>query len=256
MNGPPDKEKRPLASKALNSTKSTGVSQNERGTSSKVVEELRSLLGDDVILLPIKRGGKGPFGKEMEGWQNFTVDHIREPDYLARLNSGGNIGVKLGDGLVTIDLDQDAAVEPFLILNPKLRGTLRTRRKRGCNFWLRIKGYYPKAYKLKTKSGEDFGEWRADGNQTVIHGEAIDRKKGETVPTPYKIINEAKPIELAFSEINWPEELTLPWATIAERESPDRECRNGVENPQMEKQNNKAQAQELFGSLVGRYLVS
>ena len=83
---------------------------------------------------------------------------------------------------------------------------------RGCNFWVRIKGDYPKSCKLKTRTGEDWGEWRADGNQTVIHGEAIDRKKGETKPTAYKIINRVKPIELAFDEIRWPEELVLPWS--------------------------------------------
>ena len=66
---------------------------------------------------------------------------------------------------------------------------------------MRIKGDYPKSCKLKTRSGEDWGEWRADGNQTVIYGEAIDRKKGETKPTAYKIINRVKPIELAFDEI-------------------------------------------------------
>ena len=102
-------------------------------------------------------------------------------------------------------------VEPFLDLNPKLRETLRTRRVRGCNFWVRIKGGYPKSCKLKTVSGEEIGEWRADGNQTVIYGEAIDRKKGETNPTAYKIENRVKPIELAFDEINWPEEVVLPW---------------------------------------------
>ena len=48
----------------------------------------------------------------------------------------------------------------------------------------------------QTKDGEDWGEWRADGNQTVIHGEAIDRKKGETKPTAYKIINRV-------SLLNW-----------------------------------------------------
>ena len=82
---------------------------------------------------------------------------------------------------------------------------------RGCNLWVRIKGGYPSSCKLKTVSGEGIGEWRADGNQTVIYGEAIDREKGETNPTAYKIENRVKPIELAFDEINWPEEVVLPW---------------------------------------------
>ena len=147
----------------------------------------------------------------MKGWQTFTSARMQDPQYLARLNHGANIGVLLGHGRVTIDSDRDENVEPFLRLNPALRETLRSRRKRGCNFWLRIKGGYPKSCKLKTRSGEQWGEWRADGNQTVIYGEAIDRKKGETKSTAYKIEHRAQPIELAFDEIRWPDELVLPW---------------------------------------------
>jgi hypothetical protein len=76
---------------------------------------------------------------------------------------------------------------------------------------VRIKGAYPKSCKLRTRSGEEWGEWRADGNQTVIYGEAIDRKRGETKQTAYKIEHRAPPIELAFDEICWPDELVLPW---------------------------------------------
>ena len=179
--------------------------------SGSIVTELRSLLGDDVVLLPIKWGHKRPSGKEMQGWQNFTTARMHDSEYLVRLNHGSNIGVLLGNGRVTIDLDRDQSVEPFLNLNPRLRETLRSRRKRGCNLWLRIKGKYPKSCKLKTRSGEDWGEWRADANQTVIHGEAIDTKKGETRPTAYKIEVRAHPIELPFDEIQWPDELVLPW---------------------------------------------
>jgi hypothetical protein len=186
MNGPP-KEKRPLASKALDSAESGEASPRSHGRSNSIVEQLRDLLGGDVVLLPIKRGHKGPSGKEMEGWQTFTPARMQEPEYLARLNHGANIGVLLGKGLVTIDLDRDEVVEPFLKLNPTLLETLRSRRKRGCNLWVRIKGAHPKSCKLRTRSGEEWGEWRADGNQTVIDGEAIDRKRGETKQTAYKI---------------------------------------------------------------------
>ena len=176
--------------------------------SSDLISELRKLVGDDAVLLPIPRGRKGP---KANGWQQFTTERMKQPEYRAELNHGGNIGVLLGNGLITIDLDHDKAVEPFLNLNPKLRETLTTRRARGCNLWVRIKGDYPKSCKLKTKLGEDFGEWRADGNQTVIHGEAIDKKKGETNPIAYKIENRTPPIELVFDAIHWPDELVLPW---------------------------------------------
>ena len=204
------KQSNPNESASSLFTPTEGESTNKE-TSNGLISDLRKLLGDDAVLLPIPHGRKGPTGKKMEGWQHFTPERMAEPEYLAQLNHGGNIGVLLGRGLITIDWDQDAYVEPFLDLNPKLRETLRTRRVRGCNFWVRIKGGYPNSCKLKTVSGEEIGEWRADGNQTVIYGEAIDRKKGETNPTAYKIENRVKPIELAFDEINWPEELVLPW---------------------------------------------
>ena len=209
MNGPP-KEKPPRGGKGLNSTESAEASPSGGGTSISKVDELLNLLGSDVVLLPIPRGGKRPV---IKGWQSTKLSKMQDPEYLAQLNNGGNIGVLLGGGLGTIDSDRDRDVEAFLAVNPKLRKTLRTRRVRGCNFWLRIKGDYPKSCKLRTKTGEDWGEWRADGNQTVVHGEAIDRNKGETKPAAYKIIYRAKPLELDFDEIRWPNELVLPWQT-------------------------------------------
>jgi len=101
--------------------------------SNPIIEELLDLLGSDVVLLPIPRGSKRPFGKAMEGWPSFTTTKMQEPEYLAHLNHGTNVGVLLGDGRATIDLDRDESVEPFLNLNPQLRETLKSRRKRGCN---------------------------------------------------------------------------------------------------------------------------
>jgi phage/plasmid-associated DNA primase len=176
--------------------------------SDNLISSLRKLLGNDVVLLPIPRGCKGP---KITGWQHFTVEQMKQPEYLAQLNHDGNVGVLLGNGRVTIDIDQDRFVDAFLNLNPQLRHTLRTRRKRGCNLWLWITGPYPEPCKLKTLSGAQFGEWRADGNQTVIHGEAIDKSKGETTPTAYKIENRVPPIKLPFDAIQWPNELVLPW---------------------------------------------
>jgi phage/plasmid-associated DNA primase len=182
-----------------------------------IVNELLNLLGDDTVLLPIPRGKKRPV---FEQWESTTAERMRDPEYIESLNDQNNIGVLLGRGRVTIDVDRDEAVEPFLDLNPKLRETLRSRRKRGCNFWLHIKGDYPSACKLKTHTGADWGEWRADGNQTVIYGEAIDRKKGEQEPTAYKIEYAGPPIGLRFEEIRWPDELSQPWkASPAGKES-------------------------------------
>ena len=126
------KEKRPPAGKA-HSNELVKASQSGGSGSKAIVAELRSLLGDDVVLLRIPRGSKKPV---IKGWQSITLGRMQSPEYLATLDHDGNIGVLLGDGRITIDLDQDIAVDPFLNLNPKLRNTLTTRRIRGCNFWL------------------------------------------------------------------------------------------------------------------------
>ena len=94
-----------------------------------IVAELCALLGDDVVLLPVQSGSKSP---KIKDWQTLTAEDMRRAEYRAELSRSGNVGVLLGNGLITIDLDQDSAVKSFLVLNPKLSGTLRTRRVRGC----------------------------------------------------------------------------------------------------------------------------
>jgi hypothetical protein len=170
------------------------------------VAEILALLGD-VVLVPVHPLTKKPIGKS---WQQRTRESMQDQSYL-RSFAGKNIGVLLGrasGGLGTIDIDLDADVEPFLADNPRLRDTTRTKRVRGCNFWIYIDGDYPKSTPLKI-GNRVIGEWRADGNQTLIHGAAIDKRKGETEPTRYRFLNRVSPIRLKFSEIAWPEGCTL-----------------------------------------------
>src|SRR5262249_39114558 len=116
----------------------TDENQAKQLGSCDLISELRELLGSDAVLIPIPRGRKGPMIKD---WQKFTPEQMQQPEYRARLKIHGNIGVLLGNnGLNTIDLDDDKFVDPFLSLNPQLRNTLRTRRVRGCNLWVRIEG--------------------------------------------------------------------------------------------------------------------
>lgn len=184
-----------------------GNRENEHGADMErgaVVRGLRELLGNSVVLIPVPKGQKRPVTPE---WQKTTIERMKEPQYLAELERG-NVGVLLGsasDGLCAIDIDDDTAVEPFLDLNPGLRRTLRTHGARGSQIWIRINGEYPKLTKLKTSVGSEWGEWRSDGGQSIIHGTHPDTKR------PYTIQNEARPIEIAFAEIRWPETLKLPW---------------------------------------------
>lgn len=80
-----------------------------------IVDDLRQLLGSDVVLLPIPPEQKGP---TLKGWQNITIEKMSDPQYLASLNHGGNVGASLGknsNGLCTLDLDLDGAMERFRV---------------------------------------------------------------------------------------------------------------------------------------------
>lgn len=167
------------------------------------VAHLRALLGRDVVMLPIPKGEKRPILKE---WQKTRREVMENLAYLGRLKQV-NIGVLLGEasgGLCAIDIDNDAQVEPFLALNPGLRDTLRSKGARGVQIWVRVTTKYPKLTKLVTENAEPWGEWRADGGQSVIHGLHPDGME-------YRIVHEATPVEVKFEDIVWPEHLKLPW---------------------------------------------
>ncbi|MBE2203012.1 MAG: hypothetical protein IAE94_01550 [Chthoniobacterales bacterium] len=155
-----------------------------------------------AVLLPIPAGEKGP---KVAGWQKLTLADMK-PDYLAGLNHGNNIGVLLGaasGGLVTIDCDSDEYLESFLSVNPGLREGLISKASRGGNVWLRIKGTFPKSAKIKLPDGSPWGEFRADGNQTVIYGKHPSGCKYDN--------NKLVPACVEFAAINWPAGLRLPW---------------------------------------------
>lgn len=166
----------------------------------KLAENITRHIGP-AVLIPIPKGQKGP---KLQGWQKLTLADIT-PDYLAGL-AGGNVGVSLGaasGGLVSIDADSDEFLEAFLATNTNLQGTLITRGARGGNVWVRIKGDFPKAGKLKTADGAPWGEFRADGNQTVIYG---------THPSGCQYAHNSKtPLSVEFSTIQWPTGLRMPW---------------------------------------------
>ena len=190
--------------------------QSVNETSESISRHLISLLGDDVVLLPIPSGMKGP---RWLGWQKFTADKMKEPDYVRSLDRAGSIGVSLGEpsgGLCSIDIDDDESVEPFLTLNPKLRQTLRSRGKRGCNLWVRIQGDYPSVSPIKKSDGKAWGEWRATGACTTLHG---SHPEGVT----YERSPEVSPVTMLFDEIVWPSGFLLPWLMPQREQTPPRE---------------------------------
>ena len=103
---------------------------------SPTLEKLYQIFGQ-VVFLPIPKGSKNPDRKR---WQKITFAETQAADYQEELEDcvtrGGNIGVVHGPasgGLVSIDLDRDDLVDPFLALNLDLVLTTRSRGRRGCS---------------------------------------------------------------------------------------------------------------------------
>ena len=183
--------------------------RNVRGN---IVQQIMDRLGP-CTLLKIPSGKKGPITPD---WQKLTQEDMTA-DYLAGLNHGGNIGVLLGKasgGLCTVDADTDDFLNQFLSANPNLRESLISKGARGGNVWLRSKGGYPASAKLKL-NGESWGEWRADGNQTVIHG---------THPNGCSYSHNGKrPLDIEFATIVWPPQVTASFI-------PKKSSQPGVKN--------------------------
>jgi len=172
------------------------------------ISDLLGLLGP-AVLLPWPSGSKGDRRK----WKHLQLGDMDENGHLADLEKAGNIGVALGkvsDGLVTIDLDQGSYVDAFVAANPLLTDTLRTRASRGCNIWVRCSEGYPASQKLKSSSEDDIGEWRADGNQTIITG---THPEGMV----YRFVVESPVITISYDAIIWPDCILPPRATESKR---------------------------------------
>jgi hypothetical protein len=173
--------------------------------------EIIDRIGHPVTLVPIPKGEKGP---KLAGWQKLTVKDMT-PAYLSQFNTNMNIGVVLGSassGLVSIDADTDEGFKEFMALNPSLSATQVTKGSRGGNFWFNAVGTYPKSAKIKCSNGSAWGEFRADGNQTVIYGQH---------PTGVQYWNNGNaPLSLPLSAINFPKGLILPWEQPAKEEQP------------------------------------
>ena len=194
------------------------------------IQKLYDLLGAETVLLPAVYGEKRPIAK---AWAETTFAETQSDEYQAKL-AEGNVGVVLGTssgGLCAIDIDDDADMEPFFELNPALRHSLTTRGARGCQIWVRILAdakfrqlqmpRHPKMHPLKFRLGfrdkvnpsngdlaaGQFGEWRADGGQSIIHGRHPDGHD-------YTFINEAPALEIRFRDIAWPKSIELPWGDM------------------------------------------
>jgi hypothetical protein len=189
-------------------------------------------------------GEKGP---KVKGWQLTTLAASKAKESQDELEGAfygeTNIGVVLGkpsQGLCAIDCDSDEAMVEMLRLNPMLSKTLRTVGKRGCQFWLYMNGDFPKSTavkytdrfafneKLKKKAPVQFGEWRADGNQSIIYGK---HPEGHM----YRVDKIARLIDAAFEDIVWPTNTRFADAPVAKQSATARPEESSGFNERMSK---------------------
>ena len=71
---------------------------------------------------------------------------------------------------------------------------------------------YPPSCKLFDQHRKPIGEWRADGNQTIVSGIHPDG-------CPYRFVVEAPVVELTYADIIWPDSFKAPsWQTSLQQE--------------------------------------
>jgi AAA domain/Bifunctional DNA primase/polymerase, N-terminal len=167
------------------------------------------LFGYQTVFLPVPYGSKRCLTRS---WQEITFTQTQVRDYQLGLLSG-NLAVSVGpksENLVAIDLDLEEFAVLMIRLNPLLRETLCTQGSKGCNFWLRIKGDYPKCIR-RFDPKKKFGEWRGGGGYTVVDGR-------HPAGCDYRILVPAHPIELAYSELRWPDIFDRPELPVDDTE--------------------------------------
>jgi P4 family phage/plasmid primase-like protien len=178
------------------------------------VPQLYKIFGD-VPLLPIPSRQKSP---QIKKWETITLEETKKKSFqnkLAWFARHGNIGVRQGPDLQSIDIDDDELAERFLEANPALRSTAITKARRGVQIHVKSKGSYPNkqaVYKLTDKEKRTRIEWRCGGDkrgsQSVVSGIHPDGMK-------YRFLSDQPVVEIDFDSIVWPEFLTRPWLNEA-----------------------------------------
>lgn len=182
------------------------------------LDNLYRIFGHAAVLIPVPLRSKQP---RIKGWEKITLAQTKTKAYqrkLAWFVEHGNIAVRHGQSLQSIDIDDNELADEFLKANPFLRETAITKGKRGIQIHVRVKGENPNhqaVYKLTDERGSKVMEWRCGGgkkgSQSVISGVHPHGMR-------YRFISDKPVVEVSFDQIKWLEHLTCPWVNEAQKQ--------------------------------------
>ena len=168
-------------------------------------DDLYGMLGQEAALLPIRASSKAPVHKHH---QRVNLGAMENPDWIAGLGDPDcGIAVLLGEasnGLCTLDFDHGNRREEFLALNPQFANTLETAAKRGGNLWFVLQNGSADSFDIREPEGSgNVMEFRGNKRLTIIAGTHPSGVK-------YRVVNQAKPIRVRWSEVRLPESWPKP----------------------------------------------
>ena len=158
------------------------------------LSDFYALFGEQTVFVPVDYGTK----KCHLAWRGILFPQTQTSEYLKSLLEG-NLGVLVGEAsadLISIDCDGKQLALLMLEYNPWLADTLATHGQKGCNFWLRMVGSYPKKIR-RFDPKKPMGEWRGGGGYVVVDG----RHPSGCLYTQAPWV---MPLAVPYSQIKWP----------------------------------------------------
>ena len=176
------------------------------------LEQIYRLLGNETILIPCCRKEKIPLRAQ---WNKTKLEETHHPDYIRALE-WNNVAAMLGESsgnLIDIDFDKEGFMRQFEELNEDLFArTLRTCGSRGGHCFFRMKGDYPRKVQfIKDADKNPVGEFRGGNCKSIFAGTHKDGCE-------YQILNPVPPLEIEFSDLQWPPGYDYPWMISEDQE--------------------------------------
>jgi Bifunctional DNA primase/polymerase, N-terminal len=161
------------------------------------IERLRAIFGESAVLLPCaEKIPLGKSGRKLTGWQKLTAAMMSDAAWLAELRSKPQVGVRCGDGLLCIDLDEADALAAFRVALPSgVRTTVTLGQPGRAKYFFRVAPGTCGRKRYLYRHDRKIGELLANGSQAIIAG--VHHETGQ----PYTLDDDSPPMETTVEQI-------------------------------------------------------